>query len=54
MIIKKKIVFGGDFNLIFGSKFDAPGENPILKKKLKDMPTRGKGFWKFSNFFNFK
>ena len=30
---KKKIVFGGDFNWIFGCKFDATRGNPILKKK---------------------
>ena len=33
IIAKKKIVFGGDFNLIFDCKLDAPGGNPILKKK---------------------
>ena len=30
---KKKIVFGGDFNLIFDCKFDASGRKPILNKK---------------------
>ena len=34
MIIKKNIVFGGDFNLIFDCEFDASGGNPILKKKF--------------------
>ena len=29
---KKKIVFGGDFSLIFDFKFDASAGNPILKK----------------------
>ena len=29
---KKKIVFGGDFNLIFDCNSDASGGNPILKK----------------------
>ena len=33
IIAKKKIVFGGDFNLIFACKFDASGGNPILKRK---------------------
>ena len=33
IITKKKIVFGGDFNWIFGCKFDATRGNPILKKK---------------------
>ena len=32
---KKNIVFGGDFNLIFDCKFDASGENPILKISSK-------------------
>ena len=31
---KKNIGFGGDFNLIFGCRFDASGGNPILKKKF--------------------
>ena len=30
---KKSIVFGGDFNLIFDQKFDAPGGKPNLEKK---------------------
>ena len=34
LIITKKIVFRGDFNLIFDCKFDASGGNPILKKKI--------------------
>ena len=34
LIITKKIVFGGDFNLIFDCKFDASGRNPILEKTL--------------------
>ena len=33
LIITKKIVFGGDFNLIFDCKFDASGGNPILTRK---------------------
>ena len=34
MIITKKYRFGGDFNLIFDSKFDASGGNPILKTSI--------------------
>ena len=34
MIITKKIVFGGNFNLIFDCKFDAFGGNPILKNNI--------------------
>ena len=34
LIITKKIVFRGDFNLIFDCKFDASGRNPILEKNL--------------------
>ena len=34
LIITKKIVFRGDFNLIFDCKFDASGRNPILEKTL--------------------
>ena len=30
---KKNIAFGGDFNLIFDCKFDASGENLVLKTK---------------------
>ena len=33
MIVKKNIVFGGDFNLIFDCKFDASRGNPALIKK---------------------
>ena len=33
MTIKKDIVFGNDFNLVYVSKFEASGGNPILKKK---------------------
>ena len=33
IITKKNIVFGGDFNLIFGCKFDASRGKPILIKK---------------------
>ena len=33
MIVKKNIVFGSDFNLIFDCKFDASRGNPALKKK---------------------
>ena len=32
IVTKKKIVFGGDFNLIFDCNSDASGGNPILKK----------------------
>ena len=32
-ISNKKIVFGGDFNLIFDRKLESNGGNPVLKKK---------------------
>ena len=28
----KNMIFGGDFNLIFASKYDMPGGNPALKE----------------------
>ena len=33
-INNKRIVFPGDFNLLFEDKLEAHGENPILKKSL--------------------
>ena len=33
MTTKKDIAFGNDFNLVYVSKFELSGGNPILKKK---------------------